>query len=90
MISIKHLVKPIFWGWVKLQNDDLSDNQSQYSHALAKTAFNEKDQPSFIIKSLFLQAIEQNGGTVDPSYSNRVTHVLVETQASDVCRLVSS
>ena len=37
-----------------------------------------------------MQAIEQNGGTVDPSYSNRVTHVLVETQASDVCRLVSS
>jgi len=36
-----------------------------------------------------IQAIEENGGTVDPSYSNRVTHVLAETQASDACQLVT-
>ena len=34
--------------------------------------------------------IEQHGGQVDPSYSNRVTHVLCSNQKSDVFLLVSS
>ena len=36
----------------------------------------------------WLQVIEQNGGEVDDSYSNRVTHVLCEHQHSDVFSLV--
>lgn len=31
--------------------------------------------------------IEQNGGEVDSSYSNRVTHVMCESQQSDVFQL---
>ena len=34
------------------------------------------------------QVIEQHGGQVDPSYSNRVTHVLCANQKSDVFLLV--
>lgn len=38
--------------------------------------------------AVWKQVIEQHGGQVDPSYSNRVTHVLCANQKSDVFLLV--
>ena len=40
--------------------------------------------------STWKKVIEQHGGQVDDSYSNRVTHLLCETQQSDVFVMVCS
>ncbi len=40
--------------------------------------------------STWRRVIEQHGGQVDDSYSNRVTHLMCETQHSDVFVMVSA
>ena len=43
---------------------------------------------SVVFLGVSCQVIEQYGGQVDESYSNRVTHVLCDSQKSEIFQLV--
>ena len=75
MISIKHLVKPISGV----------DNQSQYSHALAKTALNEKVSRLcfFLIAYFFIKKVSHAGYRAEWWHSGPV---LFKQSDSRTCR----